>query len=327
MTTLLSTAPLTLLLALSAIAQGDPGTAGRPQSFVLEAGTHAIPALVDRVAAFLGHNILYNASELGNAGDVRLTQRTEVDAGGCWELFHTLLHHKGLAIISTDQKRGFHEVISMNGPRQREISNNATLFQYNELETYSKLKASPVLTSMPLKNINVTIALNSLRPFFATSGSSGSGSVILGSVGNNSELLLQGYGSQVAAAVRLLQLVDVRSDEPSETVQVVRLEHANPTEVVASLDAALSNRKAAQQQSAQMQGLPMPLPNPRAVAHPALNAVILMGSTASVRESLELVSKLDAPAVAPNAETVALRQMLGRLEARLSALEGQNARK
>jgi len=325
MANLLRIAPL--ILALSAAAQGDPTAPGKPQSLTIDSGIHPIPKMVERVAAFLDYNILYNASEIESAGEIRLTRRTEVDAKGCWELFGTLLYHKGLAIVTIDEARGFHEIISMNGPRQREITNSALFVKLEDAETYAKLKATPILTTVPLKNINATIAVNSLRPFFATTGSSGSNALTIGTVGNNTDLLIQGFGPQVAAACRLLRLVDVRGDEPSDEVQVVRLIHANAGDIVATLDVAWSSRKAAQQMQAQMQGLPPSPPQLRVVAHNALNAVVLTGSSANIKEALELVAKLDAPAAASIPQSSDLLRLIGKLEARIAALEGQKADK
>ncbi len=316
-------APLTLFLAFAVTAQTDPTPTAKPQTFTIDAGTHGIPELTDRVAAFLDCNILYTTAELEGAGKIRTTRRTEVDAKGCWELFGTLLYHKGLAIVTMDEARGFHEIIAMSGQRQREIANGAMFVKSENIEAYAGHKATPILTTVPLKNINATIATNALRPFFASTGSpAGGGSLTLGNVGNNTDMLVQGYGPQVAAACRMLRLIDVRSDEPSDQVQVVRLEHANANDIVASIEAAWANRRAIQQAQMQVQGLPAANPNLRAVAHPALNAVILTGSAASVTESMQLIARLDAPAVAQKPASADLLRRIEQLEARLAALEG-----
>ena len=311
-----------LVLASSAAAQETPApTAAAATTFVLDTGSHAIPELVDRVGAFLDRNILYNATELEGSGKIRVTRRTEVDKKGCWELFGSLLYHKGLAIVTLDEARGYHEVISMHGPRAREISSGALFVKHQDVEAYANLKATPILTSVPLKNINATIATNALRPFFASTGSpNGSGSLTLGNVGNSSDILLQGYGPQVAAACRLLRLVDVGSGESGDLVQVVRLEHAAANDLVASLEATWAGRAA---QVMQAQGMP-PVGAPlRVVVHAPLNAVILTGTTSQVRDALQLIATLDVPAVAPAPQSADLARRVQQLEERLQQLEGR----
>jgi hypothetical protein len=322
----LFTPSLALVLALSAVGQEAVVSATAPaNTFVLDVGSHAIPELVDRVAAFVDCNILYNAAELEGNGKIRTTRRTEVDKKGCWELFGSLLYHKGLAIVTLDEARGFHEVISMHGPRAREIANGAMFVDHTKVEAYANLKATPILTSVPLKNINATIATNALRPFFASTGApSGGGSLTLGNVGNNSDMLLQGYGPQVAAACRLLRLVDVGSGETNDIVQVVRLEHAAPGDVVASLEATWAGRAAFQ--NMQAQGLPTPAVPLRIVAHPPQNAIILSGSSAQIRDAMQLIAQLDHPAVAAKASEDLVRRVQ-ELEAKMQALEGRAPRK
>lgn len=314
---------LFLVLASSAVAQETPApTAAAATSFVLDTGSHAIPELVDRVATFLDCNILYNATELDGSGKIRVTRRTEVDKKACWELFGSLLYHKGLAIVTLDEARGYHEVISMNGPRSREISSGALFVKHQDVEAYANLKATPILTSVPLKNINATIATNALRPFFASTGSpSGGGSLTLGNVGNNSDMLLQGYGPQVAAACRLLRLVDVGSGESGDQVQVVRLQHAAASDLVPSLEATWAGRAAVQ--AMQAQGMPTVTAPLRVVVHAPLNAVILTGTTSQVRDALQLIATLDVPAVVQAPQSADLARRVQQLEERLQQLEGR----
>lgn len=300
-------------------AHTESAPAARAATFVLDAGTHEIPALIDRVAEHLQYNILYNQNELGNAGAVRTTRRTEVDRQGCWELFGSLLYHKGLAILPLDPAKGFYEVVGMQGPRAREIATSSMYVPSDQIEQYANQKATPILTSVALQNINATIATNALRPFFAQSGGPGMSSLSLGNVGNNSHLLVQGYGPQVAAACRLLRLVDVGGDAGS-VIQVVRLEHAPAQDIVARLDETLGPAVQAQMQQGMTLGVPF-----RSVAHPALNAVILSGTEQQVREALTLVARLDAPAATEVPLSTSIEQRLRQLEQRIERLERQLA--
>ena len=118
--------------------------------------------------------------------------------------FQTMLYIKGFAVLPRNEgDLEINEIVAMGGPRAREITAGAKYVTPEDLAQYKNQTGVPILTTMPLKNINATIATNALRPFFATAGGSGPGTVTFGNVGNNSALLLQGFGPQVYAAAEI----------------------------------------------------------------------------------------------------------------------------
>ncbi len=295
-------------------------TTSAPTTFVLDAGSHEVTNLIDRVAAFLEYNILCEPGELSNAGSIRITRRTEVDTHGCWKLFNSLLYHKGLAIVPLQADQGFYQVLSMQGHRSREISSAAMFVPHQEVEAYAGSMATAIQTTVPLQNVNATIATNALRPFFASTGSPQGGGLTLGNVGNNTSLLLQGYGHQVAAACRLLERVDVSDTERSK-LQVVVLEHAAAQELASRLEETFNARsQQAHMQAQQQGGIPVATPL-RVVAHPSLNALILAGLPVQIDEALQLIAVLDRPAAHAPAMVEQMQKRIEKLEARLNKLE------
>lgn len=180
-------------------------------TFVLEAGDVKIADLIDRAAAFLQWNILVNPQELANSGMgpgiFRLQQRVETNAQGCHELLASLLCANGFALTNLDEGKHLYEVVSMNGPRSREITSRAPHRSAEEVLARPELRMA-VITVVQLQHINATIATNALRPFFASTGTPGGSSLTLGNVGNNTGMLLSGMQDQVANAIRMLRLVD-----------------------------------------------------------------------------------------------------------------------
>ncbi|MCA8967875.1 MAG: hypothetical protein KDC48_23545, partial [Planctomycetes bacterium] len=173
-----------------------------------------------------------------------------------FSFFQTMLYIKGFAIVPRGEgPLEILEVVYGGGPRQREITNGSRYVTPDDLPSYRNQTGVPILTTVPLKNINATIATNALRPFFAATGAGqGSGGLTLGNVGNNSAMLLQGYGPQVYAASELLKLVDVPVEQPNLVVEVVTLEHAAPEELEPILTEVLESRSRIRQQVLQEQG-------------------------------------------------------------------------
>lgn len=191
-----------LLAAAPAIAQeNEPAE----PPFVLPAGDLATTALIDACANYLGWNILYSEQELGEQGQKsKLQQQIVTDRDGCEELLYGLLYRQGFAVKTLDLERGVYEVLSMQGPRRKELGAGARFMEWSEVLQRPALKRQ-VLTTVPLQHIDAQLANNTLRPFFAGSG----GGVSVGTVGDGQSLLLQGFQDQVAQAVRVVQLADV----------------------------------------------------------------------------------------------------------------------
>ena len=203
----------TLLLSLlacspSCVAQQGQKEAPKPP-FVLEAGEVQLPTLVDRCASYLGRNILMNAAEMQGGGPgplvVRLQQKVETDQAGCEEVMTSLLYRSGFAVIQLDDG-GMFEVVSMHGPRGREVTTRTQHRSVEQVLARPNLKV-PVTVTVALKHINATIATNALRPFFASTAGPGP-SLTIGNVGNNSAMLISGFQDQVAQAIRLVRECD-----------------------------------------------------------------------------------------------------------------------
>lgn len=125
--------------------------------------------------------------------------------------FQTMLYIKGFAVVPRGSgEQEILEIVAMNGPRQKEVANGSRYVTPEELPDYRNQTGVPILTTVPLKNINATVATNALRPFFASTGSpQGGGAVTLGNVGNNTAMLLCGLQDQVANAIRMVQVADM----------------------------------------------------------------------------------------------------------------------
>lgn len=207
----------TLLFALIAITPScvaqDGAKAPPKEPFVVEAGEVQLTTLIDRCAAYLDCNILTTPQEMAQASGAvtaKLQKAVRTDRAGCEEFLANMLYRSGFVLTYLDGKGETMEVVSMNGPRAREISSRALPTTADAVMARPNLKLC-VITTIPLKHINATIATNALRPFFASAG--GSSTLTLGNVGNNTSLLLTGLQDQVAGAIRLIEKCDVPSND------------------------------------------------------------------------------------------------------------------
>lgn len=221
--------------------------------------------------------------------------------------FQTMLYIKGFAVVPRGEgDLEMLEIVSMNGPRGREVTNGARYVKPEDLKAYASQTGVPILTTMPLKFINATVATNSLRPFFGTGAGPAGGTLGLGNVGNNTAILLQGFGPQVYAAVQILELVDQPLSLPELLIRVVLLEHAAAEEIEPLLNDILNDRNRTRSQAAGAQGGQGVTGAPieglgggqiKVAVHQSLKAIILSGTAEQITEAQELIARLDVPAL------------------------------
>lgn len=205
----------TLLFALFAFAPAacvsqQPGKNPAKPPLLIEAGEIQLTTLVDTCAAYLGCNILSSPQEFAGTPQpaVRLQKSVQLDRDGCEEFLASMLSRSGLALTWLDEKGSMLEVVNMNGPRGREVLARAQERSPEQVLARPDLKVA-VTTAVPLEHINATIAVNSLRPFLASSSGPGAGQLSVGTVGSNKALLISGMQDQVAQAIRLVRKCDV----------------------------------------------------------------------------------------------------------------------
>jgi general secretion pathway protein D len=213
-----------------------------------------------------------------------------------FSFFQTMLYIKGFAcVLRGEGEAELVEIVAIQGPKRGEIQSGARYVPPEDIPQYAGQTGVTILTSVPLQHIQVQVATNSLRPFFAQSSQVGAG-LTLGNVGNNAAMLLQGYGPQVNAAYQLLRLVDVPQETVDLDFRVVRLEHAAPEELREVLDEILNDRQSAIPQGVTGGALGLgQRPRLKIVAQPHLGSLILSGAPEQIVEAQDLIARLDVP--------------------------------
>jgi uncharacterized coiled-coil protein SlyX len=152
-------------------------------------------------------------------------------------VLYSLLYQKGFVVLPLNADKQIFEVVSMSGPRGREVMTRAPWRTPDEIMKRPSFKEY-VVTTLPLQNINATIATNALRPFFAANGQSSAG-LVIGNVGSNTAMLLQGFRDQIAAAIRILRECDTpqkeRDLESYQLGQAVQAQQATIAELQAQM--------------------------------------------------------------------------------------------
>ncbi|MBX3462722.1 MAG: hypothetical protein KF830_06100 [Planctomycetes bacterium] len=189
-----------------ALAAQQPAPAER---FALEAGQVQLSEFVDRCARFLGWNVLSDDREVvaAQTPDLRIQKAISVDREGCIDLLSTMLARSGFVLTELDASRDLYEILHQGGPRGRDILGRATRRTPAQILA-RPTRRMPVTTVVDLQHLNAMVAVNTLRPFFASTGGQAT-SVTIGTAGSPNAVVLTGLQDQLAMAIGILRDGDV----------------------------------------------------------------------------------------------------------------------
>jgi hypothetical protein len=206
-----------LAIAPLCLAQ-QPGKAAPPaakEPFTLPAGEMKIPALIDRCAAYLDCNILWDAAASAGVPSVTVAKLVSTDRAGCLDFLASSLRSAGFSLTWLDQRAGTLEAICSTGARSREISARAEFVSEEQLAAAPTL-CMPVIVLVPLQHVNAAFAANQLRPMLAANREAGN-QVVAGNIGRMPVLLFMGMRPEVAKAIRAIREFDQPApDSPTD---------------------------------------------------------------------------------------------------------------
>lgn len=199
-------APLALAAALPAQETTAPTSKIRQDAtkMSLPAGSLPLKDVVDAAATLLGINILYDERELQEVGrSIALQTPMTIVREQAEAVVSDLVYHQGFALAPRNGDNSLYDLVSMQGPRAREILQLATRRTPEQVLLQPTLK-QPVTTIVQLQNIDVSIATNALRPFVAAYPKT----LTLGTTGGVRTLLISGIQNDVAKIIALLRESD-----------------------------------------------------------------------------------------------------------------------
>lgn len=202
----------TILLAACASAPKESTkqvTRPAPQGvFEFAAGKRSVVELVDATAKYLGVNILTDRNEVLMAQPMDLQTDVRLQGGEVEDFVGNLLWSRGFVMIPRDPRTGTYEVISMQGPRAREVLAAAQQRTADEVLARPNSRTA-ITTTVELKRQNAMVVTNALRPFFASTSNGPGPSLTIGTAGSPQVLLLSGFQFEVAKALQAIRTVDV----------------------------------------------------------------------------------------------------------------------
>lgn len=189
-------------------------------------------------------------------------------------------------------------VQSLKTPARTTMRQDALYVEPEAIAQFADQPATLITTVLNLPNTDVRTLSNSMRSLIVDPNT-----LTIIPVGNNN-LILQGFGSQIAALTRMLYLVDEASrpvDMPLPEFEVVPLEYASAQEIATMIEDLLeASRRAAQTRQRtqpQVQGATAPIQQQdvetKIMVDPRTNSLLVMAMPEQMPRIKELVARLD----------------------------------
>jgi general secretion pathway protein D len=193
-------------------------------------------------------------------------------------------------------------VISLETQERNFVRRSAVYVTPEELDDYEDQPATLVTTVMHLPNTDVRTLSNSMRTMLTDANTQ---QII--PVGNSNSLILTGFGSDVVALARMLEIVDDASAADTTIVpafEVLPLEFAAAEEIASTIEELLDASRQATQQRAQVQQaqgvsgqLQTGATEAKIMVDPRTNSLLVMAMPDDMPRIKQLVAQLDVDVV------------------------------
>ncbi|MCR9246327.1 MAG: hypothetical protein NXI31_14945 [bacterium] len=178
----------------------------RPEQLTIPPGKFEVKALLQMIGKFSGQNLICADRTVASGfGPIELVAPLAIKRDDAVATLANVLYPHSLAMLPIDPEKGVYEVVSLRGPRSREVLAAATPVEVADLiaRPHGRL---PVVAFYELQHQSATVTVNLLRPMIAAAHGP---RLTVGAAGAD-RIVVRGLRFEVAAAMKLV----VESDKP-----------------------------------------------------------------------------------------------------------------
>jgi len=256
-----------------------------------------------------GKNFTYSTETAGQLSQkkVRMFGTKRIPRDDFYQFFQIMMFINDFVTVEVGPRHLSVVVIQSlqgTGAQRNSVRQRTTYVLPEELEDYADQPAVLITTVLHLPNSNTRQLPATLRPLMADATTQS-----LVSVGDSNSIILQGFGSQIAALARLLYIVDRESAAGDAIVPefaTIPIEFESAEELADLLDRLLSARTTSPSVARQgEQGVAGRLQSrnneqePEILVHNRTNSLIVMAMPEDMPGIKELVARLDVDVIEP----------------------------
>lgn len=237
--------------------------------------------------------IQYEKSEIGEER-VRIIGPQRVARAEFFEYFQAILKSKDFIVVPIGPEEGaILRIQKVTGQQRGTLAAKALapVVDVDQLVNYRRDPASLITTSIPLKYVDARSVMATFQQLVDSQIES------VRNVENSNSLVITGFGQHVWGIYQLVQLIDVPPFEAKPTIVKRGLDHASVDEVIdvvtELLGAARGLRPGQTSPSPQQGGGPPSEVEPRVIAEPRSNSLLIAGDDEMVAQIEGWIDVLD----------------------------------
>jgi general secretion pathway protein D len=219
-----------------------------------------------------------------------------------YAFFQIMMKINGFVIVRQGSGDLAVEVITLDNVQTRgTIKTNGTFVEVEDVEGFADQPATYIITVYRLRHGSAQSLGVNLRTALGSGGSGGGNQDAFMPLPTENALLVQGFGPFVAAAVRMLEILDVEPFKVQPEFERLRLQEASAEELAQTLTDLLENfeNPAARNTRQQAEGAAQEEIETRILANPRDNSLLVVASKERMEMVKNLVAKLDSKVEIP----------------------------
>ncbi len=242
-----------------------------------------------------GRAFKFTDADLKNKPKIMVTGRMTVPKSALYEFWQAIFVTAGFAMVPMGPTGG--EFVQVEAIANSQlIKQRANYLPLEDLKKYQMKAGEVVMTTIPLKYVKVESARNAVQQLLANRQSE-----FVMEVPSANAFIIVGFAPTVYAVYQIMQAMDVPSASAALRFDMVRLENAVAEELVTMLTDLIS---ATTQPGAPGQPRPVrnpaegitagtEIPEPKIIADPRTNAIVIYAVDADLAEIKRLIAALD----------------------------------
>jgi general secretion pathway protein D len=293
----LSLVPVLLLAAATAPAQDTRQE--EPFRYTISADGILLEQLVKDAEASTGKTFVYSdTAATGIKGKkVQMLGTAVVARDQIFSLFQGILISQNLAMTPLgDEKNGIYLIETVDQPRQ--LKQRAPFVHQTNLPQYRHEVGTVIMTSLQLKHIKVENVRNAVQQILTNRNVEFTMDVL-----SANSLIVVGFAPSVYALSQVIAAMDVPQVEATLKFELIQLEHAVADEIAPIIESLIKGDAATAQRPRQ----PTPegqfgaedKPEPKIIADPRTNSLVVYAVESDLNKIKYLVSALDAEVKEP----------------------------
>ena len=284
--------------ATPALAQDDDGAPLQEKDDIVQLNPRpegwTIQELFRAISEMTGASILYEEQNaVIKSKKITFIGAQAVPKSRLFDWLQAVLSYHGLVLVPVGPKGpdGQQQWFALDQANAN-LTSRPVYIDENDILDYADRDGLYVVTSITLQNIKDT---SRVRQALAQMSTKTAGLGRINDIQGSRSIIIGDFAPIVAAMKRLVDFIDIDNPTTEPSMEVIQLQHAVATELEPILQELIDQSTLSQPRPGRQPATPTDEPEPKIMADPRLDALIVYAVESHMKKIKELIEKLDVP--------------------------------